>query len=104
METEKIDVYSMGNIFYGLLTKMFPFEEIESTRTIKKYIKAGKRPAVSNEITESKDPFTKALLKAMKMCWIQNPKKRASARQVEMFIDGELTRLGVTSEESRRRP
>ena len=87
----------MGNIFYGLLTKKFPFEDL-STRKTQKAVKAGKRPPVDDKFIESSDPFTKALVKAMKMCWTQSPESRATARAVEQFIDSELTRLGVMSE------
>jgi hypothetical protein len=41
------------------------------------------------------DPYTKTLIRAMRMCWRLDPEQRATARQVEQYIDGELARFGV---------
>ena len=93
-QTEKVDVYSLGNIFYAILTGRRPFERKNVKESQKKVI-AGERPIISNEIRNSTDPFDKAMLQAIFKCWIQNPEDRASAREVQKFISSELTRLGV---------
>ena len=90
-----MDVYSLGNIFYALMMKEYPFEHSLSKKKAQKKIMAGERPPLSEEFTTSTDQFTQALIKAMRMCWIQKPEERASAREVEHFLDAELTRLGV---------
>lgn len=56
---------------------------------------AGERPPLNETFVKNANPFDKALINAMKMCWIHDPKKRATARQVEKYIDSELVRLGV---------
>ena len=86
--------FSMGNIFYALMSKEYPFSD-RSKKTVQRKIMAGERPKLNETIAKSKDPFDQALIRAMDMCWIHNPKKRATARQVEKFIDSELVRLGV---------
>ena len=94
-QSEKVDIYSMGNIFYILIAKLWPFEELDNDKKARTKIKNGERPSIPKEIAESTDPFDIALVKALQMCWIQDQKKRATAREVEKFLDKELLRLGV---------
>lgn len=99
LESEKVDVYSLGNIYYAIMMKEYPFEKMSKKKAQQK-IMNGERPALSAEYTNSTDQFTQALIKAMKMCWIHNPEERASAREVEQYLDAELTRLGVNGKEA----
>lgn len=89
----------MGNIYYAIMMKEYPFEKMSKKKAQQK-IMNGERPALSAEYTNSTDQFTQALIKAMKMCWIHNPEERASAREVEQYLDAELTRLGVNGKEA----
>lgn len=84
----------MGNIFYALLEKAYPFEDLTKKKAQKK-IMAGERPPLNETFTNSKDPATVALIKAMEMSWIHKVGKRASAREVENFLDATLMKLGV---------
>lgn len=99
-QTEKIDVYSMGNIFYALMEKAYPFEELSSKKAQKMIIN-GKRPPLNETFTNSSDPATIALIKAMEMSWVQEVEKRASAREVENFLDSTLIELGVNGKSAR---
>jgi serine/threonine protein kinase len=94
-QSEKVDVYSLGNVLYGILTQLWPFEELKTDKKAREKVKKGERPSIDNGILNSTDPFDQAMLKAIEMCWIQDPVKRASAREVQTFIAGELERLGV---------
>ena len=87
----------MGNIFYAILSGLWPFEK-EKDQAAQKKIKQGKRPELPEDMRESTDPFDLALIKAMEMSWIQDPEQRASARQVQQYIGAELRRLGVKKE------
>ena len=88
-ESEKIDVYSMGNIFYSLLTGRWPFEN-RKTKEAQRLIKNNQRPPIDDAIRESDDPLDVAMLKAIERCWEQDPVERASAREIEKFLETEL--------------
>jgi serine/threonine protein kinase len=88
-QSEKVDVYSMGNIFYMLLVGKWAFEE-EEERSAQKLIKAGGRPQVPSEILSSRDPIIQVLLEAMHLCHIHDPKERASARKVATLLKEKL--------------
>ena len=93
-QTEKVDVYSFGNVLYSVLTGKYPFQDKEE-KEARKLIKKGNRPIISSSVRNSTDPFDQAMITAIEMCWIQDPSERASARQVQQFFLSELRRLGV---------
>ena len=80
-ENEMIDVYSMGIVFYSILTGDTPFEGEKESKAQKKVI-AGKRPEIPNVILESEDIATQAILSATKKCWEQNPSDRPKASMI----------------------
>jgi len=84
-ETEKVDVYSMGNIFYVLLTGEYPFGEMEKKAALAA-IMEGKRADIPEEYRKSQDPLVQAIIKVIQMCWHQEPEKRATSRSVEQFL------------------
>eukprot|EP00562_Extubocellulus_spinifer_P032839 CAMPEP_0178730000 /NCGR_PEP_ID=MMETSP0699-20121125/29279_1 /TAXON_ID=265572 /ORGANISM="Extubocellulus spinifer, Strain CCMP396" /LENGTH=582 /DNA_ID=CAMNT_0020381983 /DNA_START=93 /DNA_END=1841 /DNA_ORIENTATION=+ len=95
-QTEKIDIYSMGNIFFSLLMDKWPYEELykeKNTAVVSKLITKGKRDKLSKELLESADPIDVALRTAMEMCWEQDWKRRASARDVANYLDAEQEKL-----------
>lgn len=93
-QTEKVDVYSMGNVFYAILTGLWPFEEEKNEKEAKNKIKQGKRPDFG-KVQNSTDPFDRAMIQAIEMCWKQNPESRATSRQVQEYINTQLERLGI---------
>lgn len=95
-QTEKIDVYSTGNIFFSLLMDKWPYEELykeKNTAVVSKLITKGKRDKLSKELLESADPIDVALKTAMEMCWEQDWKRRASAKDVANYLDAEQEKL-----------
>jgi serine/threonine protein kinase len=93
-QTEKVDVYSLGNIFFTLLTLEEIFHGI-SSKKVKKRVKKGERPIPvdSHGVWNSTDPIDQALKSAMEMCLIYNVTERATARQVETFLKRKLEEI-----------
>ena len=77
-ESEMIDVYSMGIVFYSILTGNSPWEGEKESKAQKKVI-AGKRPEIPDDVLESKDVAIQAILRATQRCWQQNPNDRPKA-------------------------
>lgn len=96
METEKIDVYSMGNVFYSLLTELWPFQD-DNSEDAQRRVRNGKRPHISTRFRDSDDPAVKALLMAITMSWRQDPEQRATALEVKEFLQSQLKALGIHS-------
>lgn len=93
-ETEKVDVYSIGNILYGVLTRLFPFEaEKFPMKTIRGLVKQGRRTRIDDKYKNSTDPYTKTLIRAIYACWKQDPDQRISAGDLLEFITNEIQRL-----------
>lgn len=87
-----VDVYSLGNIFYGILTKLSPFED-DKAKDAQAKVMHGERPPVPKNFLSSTEPEHKALLEAMEMSWIHDPKKRATAREIAAYLKAELLKL-----------
>jgi serine/threonine protein kinase len=94
METEKIDIFAMGNVFYSLVTEQWPFQDEEKTIAQAK-IMQGERPLIPSKFDTSNEPAYKLLIKLMRMCWKQNPKERPTAKVVADLIENELRASGV---------
>lgn len=92
VETEKIDVYSMGNVFYAILSGMMPFEGVKQEKA-KKQVMEGKRPKMPSEVKESDDIAIQAILAATKKCWEQDPKDRAPASEIRDELKSVMERI-----------
>jgi len=92
IETEKIDVYSMGNIFYAILSGLMPFEGIKAEKA-NKQVMEGKRPKIPSEVKESEDIAIQAILAATKKCWIQDPMERPPASEIRDELKSVMERI-----------
>jgi serine/threonine protein kinase len=88
-QTEKVDVYSMGNIFYFILSMKWPFEDMKSDDGQKRIID-GERPELPSAVRKSHDPAIMAIVEAIQGCWIQDPKERATAADVSNALVAQL--------------
>lgn len=88
-ETEKIDVYSLGNVLFVLLTGLDVFEGTKSD-DVHKQVQKGIRPHIPSKVRDNADSVDSSLMIAMTMCHVQDPKKRSNAKTVADFLHGEL--------------
>ena len=86
--SEKVDIFSMGNVFYSLLTKLWPFEDFDhdEEEDVKIKIMNGEKPYMPEDIENNSDPSVKALIEAMNKCHVLDPNERASAFQILSFL------------------
>ena len=83
--TEKVDVYSMGNIFYRLIAGKSPWGKLDNNPTkdeINAMVKSGKIPHLPAKVTDTTDPCIIAIREAMLGCFRFDPSKRPSARSI----------------------
>jgi hypothetical protein len=82
---EKIDVYSMGNVLYSLLTNEVIFYGIDSDHA-KHLLRQGKKPKLSREIRHTDDYVDSALVEALKMCFVYDWRDRPTAAEVRDYL------------------
>ncbi len=99
-ETEKIDVYSLGNIFYVMLMKIFPFENYYDDAP--KKIKSGERASFDQSIINHPDPFVQTLYTATNKCWRHNPKDRPTAYEIQTFLTTQYDKIKQQLEEQKK--
>ena len=81
--TEKVDVYSIGNILWSLLTNTSPWvKDDEAIDEIRQRVARGEMTNLPSKIANSTDPTTVAIKNAMFKCLRFNPEERASAGEV----------------------
>lgn len=100
-QTEKVDIYSLGNIFFYLLTgkDLFYDETNPKTKTIKKKIMNGERSQIPTKYTNSTDPYEQTLVKAIQRSWIHDPRERATARELQTLFVNQLKKGGVKKDQ-----
>jgi len=96
--TEKVDVFSMGHIFFRMICGHEPWNKLEtrgkpSSTLLLKKVKAGIIPRIPDSVLKTSDPEEKAILDAMLACYTVNPDERPSSRDIAEFLDQELTKL-----------
>jgi len=101
--TEKVDIYSLGNLVYSIVTGHWPFDDLDhahGVREIKELVQQGRRPHINidSDVVHSTDPYVQAMLQAVQMCWKQDPHERASAQEVEAYLGKLLPRAKQETE------
>jgi serine/threonine protein kinase len=82
---EQIDVWSLGNNFYALLTGVSPFPEMETTTPVKKALKAKKTAYIDPRWKDQSFPERK-LAEIIPRCWIFNPDERITINELVAFL------------------
>jgi hypothetical protein len=75
-----------------LLQGELPFQGIESEKA-QELVVSGERPSFYEDVWNSANPIDQTLKKAMIMCHEDDPKVRASARDVEVFLKNALIEM-----------
>lgn len=89
---KKVDVFSLGNIFYMLLQGMWPYDDVRSSKA-QEMVMEGKGPTVYWDVWNSTEPVNQTLKTAMMMCHTREPDERPSSREVESFLKKQLEEL-----------
>ncbi len=87
-----VDIFSMGNVFFSILSGDSPFEGEKESKAQKKVI-AGKRPVIPEEVLKSDDIAIQAIISVTKMCWEQDPKDRPRASAVRDQLKSVMDKL-----------
>lgn len=97
---EKVDVYALGNLLFHTLTthsprgKMVP-SRVDETRSI---VSQGIPPAIYMPYANATDPTSVAIRKAMELCFIKDPEKRASAQDISDILMDALLNVTMDAE------
>lgn len=87
--TEKIDVYSLGNVFYSILTGYFVNQDYNIKESHWR-ITHGRTEEIDVRFFKSRGPAEMALIKAMQWCWTFEAEERPSIFQIVKFLEDEV--------------
>mmetsp|Transcript_6140 Transcript_6140/g.7786 ORF Transcript_6140/g.7786 Transcript_6140/m.7786 type:complete len:144 (+) Transcript_6140:822-1253(+) len=92
--TEKVDVYSLGNVFYTILTKERVYQEM-TTKQAQNLVLNSTFPVIPEEKIKLYDEMEKSIVHAMKMCQVYNASVRSHAWDVEEYLRGQLEKYNI---------
>ena len=90
--TEKLDVYSAGNILYGIITGKKPWNG-ERGSHIREGISVGKRPEIDPAIRDAEGTVDAELVRLLDRVYEGDPDERASAKEVVMALEELLEKV-----------
>lgn len=98
--TEKVDVFSMGHIFFRLICGHEPWNKLEpggrpaSTELTSK-VQEGVLPFIPEDVMLSEDPEVVVIRETMLDCYTADAKERPSARTIANRLDNALKELAA---------
>jgi serine/threonine protein kinase len=100
--SEKLDIYSAGNILYGIITGNRPWDN-DRGKHLKAAIQRGERPIVNDTIRYATGTVDAELTRLLDRVYEHDPLKRASAREIvnelEQLLKREMGRkIAITRE------
>ena len=87
--TEKIDVYSLGNLFYELLTGLYVNRGISTSKAHYR-LRHGKTEPINERYFNLRSPQEAAILQAIKWCWTFKVVDRPSIFDIVAFLEDEV--------------
>jgi len=90
--SEKVDVFSLGNVIYCIIVGVCPFKDMKQNE-YRRLIKDGILPPVKKEYRESDNSIDRALVKAMDMSLIYRWQDRAKAYEVSNVLFQEFKNM-----------
>jgi serine/threonine protein kinase len=99
--TEKVDVFSMGHIFFRLICGHEPWHKLEAggrppKEVISQKVIEGILPVIPDEVKVSTDPEVIAIREVMLKCYTYDPEERPSARELASSLQNALDELERT--------
>lgn len=79
--SEKIDIFSLGSIFFSLLTGLIPFDEVTDEDEMMEKFEKGELPFVDPRYS-SRSREEEVLVEAINRCWRYDPAERPSAQEL----------------------
>ena len=102
--TEKVDVFSLGHIFFRLICGHEPWHKLEpgglpSKDVLNEKVKQGNLPHIPKKIMVSTNPEVVAIREAMLRCYTYDPTKRPSAREIAISLTEALNEFDADAVE-----
>mmetsp|Transcript_8714 Transcript_8714/g.15290 ORF Transcript_8714/g.15290 Transcript_8714/m.15290 type:complete len:368 (+) Transcript_8714:129-1232(+) len=93
--TEKIDVFSLGNVFYAILTGKLVWEDYEYDERTRNIVEGIQQPIPDfyNEL-----PSSRLLVRAIGACWTHDVEERPSIFKLVEFLEEAVAKYPVTDE------
>jgi len=93
--TEKVDIFSMGHIFFRLICGHEPWNKLEpggrpSKEEVSNRVQQGDLPYIPDHVRNSENPEVTAIRDAMLSCYTFDPVQRPSARDIATVLDQAL--------------
>ena len=98
--TEKVDVFSLGHIFFRLICGHEPWNKLEpggrpSKEVISERVQKGQLPFIPEDVLKTKDPEVAAIRDAMLDCYKPNAEDRPKARDIARSLEAVLEKLAA---------
>ncbi|KAL7530746.1 hypothetical protein ACHAWF_003502 [Thalassiosira exigua] len=84
-QTSAVDVWSLGSVLYRILTGTKPWGKVKKHQA-QEAVARGERPEIPPEVSNGTDLVDKMLMRALDLCYVYDPSKRATAREVATFL------------------
>jgi len=94
--TEKIDVFSLGNILWSIVMEKNVYTDVNKTSEVSELVKSGQFVSIPPDVRRNLSIHEKAIAKAMNMCLVTDVNKRRTSIEVEKYLHRKLKELGVS--------